>query len=139
MPKGFFKVPVARNEPVLTYAPGSRERTELQAQLKSLRSVKVDLPMYIGGENIYTDNKIRMFPPHEINHTLGFYNQGDESHIKMAINAALRAKKDWPHLSWEHRSAIFLKAAELLAGPFRSKINAATMLGQSKKCFPGRN
>jgi 1-pyrroline-5-carboxylate dehydrogenase len=135
MSKGFFNVPVAKNEPVLTYAPGSPERKELQAKIAELRSTEADLPMIIGGNEVYTDRKERMFPPHEIAHTLGYYNQGVASHVEMAIDAALEAREKWAALSWQHRASIFLKAADLLAGPYRAKINAATMLGQSKNAF----
>lgn len=132
MPKGFFNVPVAKNEPVLSYAPGTPERVELKNMLNELRSKEVELPMVIGGKDVFTDRKVRMFPPHELKHTLGHYNQGDASHVEMAIDAALSAKEKWASLSWQHRAAIFLKAADLLAGPYRAKMNAATMLGQSK-------
>jgi 1-pyrroline-5-carboxylate dehydrogenase len=135
MPKGFFNVPVAKNESVLSYAPGTRERLELKAMIKQLRSQESDQPMVIGGNDVFTDRKVRMFPPHEIKHTLGYYNQGDASHVEMAIDAALEAKKKWAKMSWQHRAAIFLKAADLLVGPYRAKINAATMLGQSKNAF----
>lgn len=135
MPKGIFNVPVAKNEPILSYAPGTAERVELKEKLQELRAVEVELPMIIGGQEVYTNRKVRMFPPHDINHTLGYYNQGDASHIEMAIDAALEAKEKWANLSWQHRASIFLKAADLLAGPYRAKINAATMLGQSKNAF----
>jgi len=135
MSKGFFNVPVAKNEPILSHAPGTKERNELQAKLKELRSIEINLPMIIGGKEVTTNDKIRMFPPHELNHTLGFFSQGDESHVKMAIDEALKAKTAWSDLSWEQRSAIFLKAADLLTGPYRAKINAATMLGQSKNAL----
>lgn len=135
MPKGFFNVPVAKNEPIFSYAPGTSERIALKAKIEELRSVEVDLPMVIGGMDVYTDRKIRMFPPHDIAHTLGYYNQGDASHVEMSIDAALAAKDSWANLSWQHRASIFLKAADLLAGPYRAKINAATMLGQSKNAF----
>ena len=135
MPKGIFNVPVAKNEPVLSHAPGSPERKELKAKIEELRAVEIDLPMIIGGKEVYTDRKVRMFPPHEIAHTLGHYNQGDASHVEMAIDAALEAREKWANMSWQHRASIFLKAADLLAGPYRSKINAATMLGQSKNAF----
>jgi 1-pyrroline-5-carboxylate dehydrogenase len=135
MPKGFFNVPQAKNEPVLTYAPGSKERAELKAKVTELRSVEVDLPMIIGGKEVFTDRKVRIFPPHETAHTLGYYNQGDSSHVEMAIDAALMAKTEWANLQWQHRAAIFLKAADLLTGPYRSKINAATLLGQSKNAY----
>ena len=135
MAKGIFNVPVAKNEPVLSYAPGKPERVELKAKIEELRSIEVDLPMVIGGLDVYTDRKTRIFPPHDIAHTLGYYNQGDASHVEMAIDAALAAKENWANLSWQHRASIFLKAADLLTGPYRAKINAATMLGQSKNAF----
>ena len=135
MSKGIFNVPVAKNEPVLSYAPGKPERVELKAKIEELRSIEVDLPMVIGGLDVYTDRKTRIFPPHDIAHTLGYYNQGDASHVEMAIDAALAAKENWANLSWQHRASIFLKAADLLTGPYRAKINAATMLGQSKNAF----
>ncbi len=135
MSKGFYNVPVAKNEPICLFAPGTPERKTLKEELKRLRSVEVDLPMVIGGQEIVTDRKIRMYPPHDIKHTLGYYSQGDSSHVEMAISAAMAAKEDWANLAWHHRAAIFLKAADLLAGPYRDKINAATMLGQSKNAF----
>jgi 1-pyrroline-5-carboxylate dehydrogenase len=135
MPKGIFNVPFAKNEPVLSYGPGSAERIALKAKIEELRSIEGDLPMVIGGLDVYTDRKIRMFPPHDIAHTLGYYNQGDASHVEMSIDAALAAREKWANLSWQHRASIFLKAADLLSGPYRAKINAATMLGQSKNAF----
>src|SRR5690554_1199830 len=135
MTKGIFKVPTVKNEPVLSYAPGSRERILVQEMIKELRSQEIDLPMVIGGKEVYTDRKIRMFPPHDIEHTLGYYNQGDSSHVEMAIDAALSARQKWASLAWQHRASIFLKAADLLAGPYREKINAASMLGQSKNVY----
>ncbi len=135
MPKGFFNVPEAKNEPILTYAPGTPERAELKTMISEMRSKEVELPMVIGGKEVYTDRKIRIFPPHDIKHTLGYYCQGDSSHVEMAIDAALEARGKWANLSWQHRASIFLKAADLIAGPYRAKINAATMLGQSKNAF----
>lgn len=135
MSKGFFNVPVAKNEPVKSYAPGSPERAELKKVIAELRSAEVDLPLIIGGKEIRTDRKVRIFPPHDIKHTLGYYHQGDASHVQMAIDAAMAAHKQWNSMAWHHRAAIFLKAADLLAGPYRAKINAATMLGQSKNAF----
>ncbi len=135
MPKGFFDVPIAKNEPILSYAPGTPERAELKAVINEMRSKEVEIPMTIGGKEVKTDKKARMFPPHEIKHTLGHYYQGDASHVNMAIDAALAAKKEWAEMSWQHRASIFLKAADLLAGPYRAKMNAATMLGQSKNAF----
>lgn len=135
MPKGIFNVPVVKNEPVLSYAPGSPERAEVKKMIEELRSNEIDLPMVIGGKDVFTDRKLRMFPPHQISHTLGYYNQGDASHVEMAIDAALEAREKWANLSWQHRASIFLKAADLLTGPYRAKINAASMLGQSKNIF----
>ncbi len=135
MANGFFNVPEAKNEPILSYAPGSREREDIRKALVDMRAGEVDLPMVIGGREIYTNRKIRIFPPHEHRHTLGYYNQGDASHVEMAIDTALEARDRWTSLSWQHRASVFLKAAELLSGPFRAKINAATMLGQSKNIY----
>lgn len=135
MPKGIYKVPVAVNEPIKSYAPGSAERKELQAMLKHLRAKELDIPMYIGGNEVRSDNKIRLAPPHDHQHTLGHFHKSDKSHVSQAIAAALAAKPSWAALGWEHRATIFLKAAELAAGPYRAKLNAATMLGQSKNAF----
>ncbi|WP_163718055.1 L-glutamate gamma-semialdehyde dehydrogenase [Mangrovibacterium lignilyticum] len=135
MPKGIFNVPVAKNEPVRSYAPGSPERKSLQAKLAELRSEEMELPMIIGGREVTTDRRKRIAPPHDHKHTLGYYYEGDASHVQMAIDAALEAKKEWANMAWQHRAAIFLKAADLLVGPYRDKMNAATMLGQSKNAF----
>jgi len=135
MPKGIYKVPVAANEPIKSYAAGSPERKELQAMLKELRSKELDIPMYIGSEEVRSGTKTRLAPPHDHKHTLGHFHKSDKTHVTQAINAALAAKEKWANLSWEHRASIFLKAAELIAGPYRSKLNAATMLGQSKNAF----
>lgn len=135
MPKGIYKVPQAKNEPVKNYAPGSPERKELQAMLKTLRAKKMDIPMYIGGEEIRSGVKTRIAPPHDHQHTLGYFHKSDKKHVKQAIDAALKAKAAWENLSWEHRASIFLKAADLIAGPYRAKLNAATMLGQSKNAY----
>jgi 1-pyrroline-5-carboxylate dehydrogenase len=135
MPKGFYHVPVPKNEPVLSYAPGSRERTLLKKALENARSIETDIPMYIGGEEIRTGNKKKLSPPHDHKHILGYYHEGDTQHVEQAVQAALNAKQLWADLSWEHRAAIFLKAADLLAGPYRYEMNAATMLGQSKNAF----
>jgi 1-pyrroline-5-carboxylate dehydrogenase len=135
MPKGIFKVPMPVNEPVKSYTPGSAERKELQAMLKELRSKQLDIPMYIGGKEVRSGNKIRLAPPHDHKHTLGHFHKSDKKHVTQAINAALAARKKWTELSWEHRAGIFLKAADLIAGPYRAKLNAATMLGQSKNAY----
>ena len=135
MPKGIYKVPTPANEPIKNYAPKSAERAELQAMLKDLRSKEIDIPMYIGSEEVRSNNKVRLAPPHDHKHTLGYFYKSDKQHVELAINAALDAKHKWQNLSWEHRASIFLKAAELIAGPYRAKLNAATMLGQSKNAF----
>lgn len=135
MANAFFKVPTPKNEPVLSYTPGSKERQLLKKALEESRSKELDIPMYIGNEEVRTGKKARLSPPHDHKHTLGYYHEGDKSHVEKAINAALAAKEKWSNLSWEYRASIFLKAAELLAGPYRYKINAATMLGQSKSAF----
>ncbi|MEO5908728.1 MAG: L-glutamate gamma-semialdehyde dehydrogenase [Ginsengibacter sp.] len=132
---GNFHYPLPLNEPVLNYAPGSDERTLLKKALKELKSKKIDVPMYIGSEEIFTEKKIQMRPPHERNFVLGTYNEGDASHVKKAVNAALKAKEKWANLSWENRANIFLKAADLIATKYRSEICAATMLGQSKNAY----
>ena len=135
MLKGFFKVPEQKNEPVKNYSPGSPERKALQLALAEAREVQEDIPMYIGGEKVFTDKKIALHPPHDHQHILGYFHEGDSSHVEQAINAALGAKEAWESLSWEHRASVFLKAADLIAGPYREKINAATMLGQSKNAY----
>ena len=135
MSNGFFKVPTPRNETVLSYAPGTKERAELKKALAAARSQVIDIPMYIGGEEIRTDNKKKITPPHDLQHVLAYYHEGDKSHVAQAINAAMTAKELWGNLSWENRASIFLKAADLLAGPYRYVINAATMLGQSKSAY----
>jgi 1-pyrroline-5-carboxylate dehydrogenase len=132
---GFFNVPAPINELVLNYAPGSKERAELKAALANARSKELDVPMYIGGEEVRTGNKMRMSPPHDHKHTLGHFHQGDKTHVTKAIDAALAAKSKWEDLAWEQRAAIFLRAADLIAGPYRAKLNAATMLGQSKNAY----
>ncbi len=135
MPKGIYKVPVAVNEPIKNYAPGSSERKELQAMLKELRSKEMDIPMYIGGQEVRSNEKSRLAPPHDHQHTLGHFYKSERKHIEQAINAALAAREKWSALSWEMRASIFLKAAELIAGPYRARLNAATMLGQSKNAY----
>jgi 1-pyrroline-5-carboxylate dehydrogenase len=136
MSNAFFKVPVAVNEPVRAYAPGSSERSSLLEKYNELYNQSpIDIPMYIGGEEIRTNNKRKLSPPHDHKKVLGHYNYGDAGHVQKAIEAALKAKSDWANLPWHERAAIFLKAADLLAGPFRDKMNAATMLAQSKNVF----
>lgn len=135
MLKGFFNVPAPVNEPVKAYAPGSPERKELQSALKDARAKQIDVPMYIGSEEVRTGKTRQMSPPHDHQHILGHFHEGDASHVEQAINAALGAKYAWENMAWEQRAAIFLKAADLLAGPYRAKINAATMLAQSKNAM----
>jgi 1-pyrroline-5-carboxylate dehydrogenase len=135
MSKGFYVVPKPVNEPILNYAPGSRERANLKAALEDARAKTIDIPMYIGAEEVRTGKKVSLHPPHDHQHVLGHYHQGDKTHVQAAIDAALKAKKDWADMPWEQRASIFLKAAELIAGPYRYKLNAATMLGQSKNAF----
>jgi 1-pyrroline-5-carboxylate dehydrogenase len=132
---GFFNVPDPRNEPVLTYAPGTREREDLKKQLRDYRENPIEIPMFIGGKEVKTQQTIDINPPHDHQHLLGKYFQGDEKDVTSAIDAALKAREAWASLSWEARASVFLKAADLLSGPYRLKINAATMLGQSKNIF----
>lgn len=135
MSTGFFHVPLPKNEPVLSYAPASKERAALKKALADARSTQLDIPMYIGAEEVRSGKKKALSPPHDHQHILGYFHEGDKSHVEQAIHAALAAKEPWSTLSWENRASIFLKAADLLAGPYRYKINAATMLGQSKNAF----
>ena len=135
MNNAFFKVPSPINEPVLNYGSGSPEKAALKKALAEGRSKAIDVPMYIGSELVHTDKKIKLSPPHDHQHVLGYASEGDATHVHQAIEAALAARESWANLSWEHRASIFLKAADLLAGPYRAKINAATMLGQSKNAY----
>lgn len=135
MLKGFFNIPTPVNEPVLNYAVGSPERALLKEAIAEARSQTIDIPMYIAGKEVRTNKRQALHPPHDHQHLLGYYHQGDKTHVKQAIDAALAAKSQWENLSWEHRASIFLKAAELIAGPYRYKLNAATMLGQSKNAY----
>lgn len=132
MSKGFFNVPTAVNEPVKGYAPGSVEREEVLKAFKTLYSQTVDIPLYIGKEEIRTGKTKNLFPPFDHQHHLGVYHEADEVLVQKAITEAMEARKKWSQMAWEHRASIFLKAAELLAGPYRAKINAATMIAQGK-------
>jgi 1-pyrroline-5-carboxylate dehydrogenase len=132
MQKHVYHAPPAKNEPVLSYKKDSPEREKLTKAINTARSEVVDIPMIIDGKEIKTDKKISIHPPHDINHLLGHYNRGTSEHVEMAIDAALRSKEKWAGMSWEQRASIFLKAAGMIAGPYRARINAATMLGQSK-------
>jgi 1-pyrroline-5-carboxylate dehydrogenase len=135
MLKGFFNVPAPVNEPVLNYGPRSVERAQLKAALEAARAQQIDIPMYIGGEEVRTGNLHEVRPPHDHKHLLATFHYGDKTHVTAAIDAALAAKANWENLPWEQRAAIFLKAADLVAGPYRATINAATMLGQSKNAY----
>jgi 1-pyrroline-5-carboxylate dehydrogenase len=132
MPKGIYNVPKAFNEPVKSYAPGSPEREEVLATFKKMYSETVDVPLYIGGEEIRTGKTKSINPPFDHKHVVGHYHEATKEHVEKAIATALEAKKKWANLAWEHRASIFLKAADLLAGPYRAKINAATMIAQAK-------
>lgn len=132
---GYFHYPLPANEPVLQYAPGSPEKAQLKKTLAELKKKQVDVPMYIGGKAVRTGNKISFHPPHEIAHVLGHYHEGDEKHVKQAIDAALKAKDNWANMPWEDRAHIFLKAADLIATKYRSYMNGTTMLGQSKNAY----
>ena len=135
MGKGFFKVPIAINEPVKSYKKGSTERKEVLSTYNKMLQQTIDVPMYINGENIRTGNTQTMHPPHNHKHLLGAYHIASKEHIKTAISTALEARKSWSELPWEQRAGIFLRAAELIAGPYRAKINASTMIAQSKTVF----
>ncbi|MEY3048224.1 MAG: 1-pyrroline-5-carboxylate dehydrogenase [Bacteroidota bacterium] len=136
MSNAFFNVPKAVNEPVKSYAKGSAERAALLKEYERLyHQHPIDVPMYIGSEEIRTEDKKRMAPPHEHAKTIGHFNYGDSSHVHAAIDAALEARKAWANLPWQDRAAVFLRAADLLAGPFRERMNASTMLAQSKNVF----
>ncbi len=132
MGKGFFNVPIAINEPVKSYAPGSPERESVAKTYKDMFNSQVDVPLYINGKNIKTEKTRTMSPPHDHQHIVGTYHLAEQSHVEDAINTALEARKTWSLMPWEQRAGIFLKAAELIAGPYRAKINAATMIAQSK-------
>ncbi|MFT5755138.1 MAG: 1-pyrroline-5-carboxylate dehydrogenase [Flavobacterium sp.] len=135
MPKGFFHVPKAVNEPVKSYAPNSPEKAAVLAAYKKMWNETIDVPMYIGSEEIRTNNTKTMSAPHDHQHIVGTYHLAEKSHVDKAIASALEARKEWSQMPWEHRAAIFLKAAELIAGPYRARINAATMIAQSKNVF----
>ena len=135
MNNGHYSLPLPKNEPVLSYAPGTPERARLKEVLAELKSTQVDVPMYIGGKEVKTGNKIAIRPPHERKHLLGHFHFGEAKHVKSAINAALAAKSAWESMPWESRAAIFLKAADLIAGRYRPYMNGTTMLGQSKNIY----
>lgn len=135
MPKGIYQVPFVGNEEVRSYALGSPEREELLATYKKMYKDVIEIPQYIGNEEIFSGNKLPINPPHDHKHVVGYYHKGVKEDVTKAIEAALKARKNWADMLWENRAAIFLKAADLLAGPYRARINAATMIGQSKNAF----
>ena len=135
MSLGYFSYPMPVNEPVLSYSSGSAEKKRLKEVLAELKKEQIDVPMYIGGKEVRTNKKGTLHPPHEIAHTLGTYSEGDERHVKQAIDAALAAKESWANMDWETRANIFLKAADLMATKYRQYINGTTMLGQSKNAY----
>jgi 1-pyrroline-5-carboxylate dehydrogenase len=135
MSNAYFKVPQPVNEPVKSYKPGSPEREELKKKLADLKSKQIEVPIIIGGQEIKTGNTEKMVIPHNHSHVLGVYHKAGKKEVDMAIEAALEARKEWAEMPWEHRVAVFLKIADLLAGPWRATINAATMLGQSKTVY----
>ena len=135
MQQQLYTVPEAVNEIPKTYAPGTQEREELRAEIERARSELADIPMFIGGREIRTGKTVPVNPPHDITHVLGHYHKGDAEHVTMAVDSALEARTLWAAMPWRERAAIFLKAAALIAGPYRSKINAATILGQSKTVY----
>jgi 1-pyrroline-5-carboxylate dehydrogenase len=135
MSNAFFKVPTPKNEPILAYRPGSPERKEVQAALAVYKAEALELPMYINGEWVTTGDKVAVHPPHEHQHTLAYFHQGTGKHVNAAIDAALAAQPAWERMAWQDRAAIFLRAADLISGPYRARMNAATMLGQSKNIY----
>lgn len=135
MNNGYFYFECPKNEPVRSYAPGSEDAKNLKAAIEELKSKTFDVPMYIGSKEVKTDKKAEMHPPHEIKHLLGHFSVGSKEHVKQAIDEALSARDAWAATSWEHRAAIFLKAADLIANKYRYQFNAATMLCQSKNAY----
>ena len=135
MSNGFYKVPKAINEPVKSYKPNSHELNEVLIEYEKMYNNKVDIPMYIGSNEVFTKNKKNISPPHDHKHIIGTSNYGKKSDVENAIKAAMNAKIQWSSMSWENRASIFLKAADLLAGPYRAKMNAATMIAQSKNVY----
>ncbi|WP_066495088.1 L-glutamate gamma-semialdehyde dehydrogenase [Abyssisolibacter fermentans] len=135
MSNAYFKLEKPKNEPVFSYAKGSTKRIELKNKLKELKQKEIEIPLIIGGKEIKTGNTRQCVIPHDKNHVLATYHMAGEKEVKMAIEAAMKAKKEWDKMPWEHRASIFLKAAQLLAGPWRYTLNAATMLGQSKTAY----
>src|SRR5450432_1290701 len=132
---GYFNYPLPVNEPVKSYAPGSTERNSIKKALVEAKLMESDFPAIIGGKEIRSGNKIKMRAPHELSHTIGYFHRSDKEQVKQAIDAALKAKDSWEKMNWENRAAIFLKAADLLAGKYRNSMNVSTMVGQSKNIY----
>lgn len=132
MNKNIITVPLAYNEPIKSYAPGTPERLSLKAMLTQMKSEEIEVPMVIGGKRVKSKNRVAIRPPHDHKHVLGHFYKSDAEHVTQAIDAAMKVSKQWGNFPWQERASIFLKAADLISGPYRDKINAATMLGQSK-------
>ena len=131
MPKGIYQMPFPENEPVNNYVKGSPQRESLLEKYNHMYTQDpIHVPLYIGDKEVTTEDKLPMSPPHDHQHVLGHFSMGSKKHVQDAISAALAARKEWSSMAWENRATIFLKAADLLAGPYRDEMNAATMLGQ---------
>ena len=136
MSKGFYQMPFPENEVVRNYEPNSKELENLLNKYEEMyHQEPIHIPLYIGKDEITTEKKLPINPPHDHKHLLGEFSMGNASHVERAINCAMEAKNNWSNMSWENRATIFLKAADLLAGPYRDEMNAATMLCQSKNVF----
>ncbi|MCB0299632.1 MAG: aldehyde dehydrogenase family protein, partial [Calditrichaeota bacterium] len=135
MSNAYFRVPKPVNEPIKSYAPGSPEKASLKRKIAEMRQIQHDIPLIIGGKEIRTGNTAELRCPHDHSLKLGVYHKAGEKEVQMAIEASQKARKTWSEMPWEHRASVFLKAAELLAGPWRDTLNAATMLNQSKTVF----
>jgi 1-pyrroline-5-carboxylate dehydrogenase len=135
MPNKIAPIPSPQNEPILGYLPNSNERKALKAELGKRKAMVYDIPMFINGKEVRTNDTVDIFPPHELSHKIGHYHKGKTEHIHAAIDTALKARDKWANMHWEDRASIFLKAADLISGPYRAAINAATMLGQSKNVY----
>ena len=135
MSKAISQVPLAINEPVRSFKPGSPEVTSLINTYKKMYAEVIEIPQFIDGKEVFTGKKVAITPPQDHQHVVGYYHEGDASHVTAAIDSCLKAKKQWANLSWEHRAAIFLKAADLIAGPYKDRLSAATMIAQSKNVF----
>jgi 1-pyrroline-5-carboxylate dehydrogenase len=136
---GLFRVPEPINEPVRSYAPGTPERDQLKAVYRQLAGESFDIPLWIGGKPVRTGNTAPLIVPHRRRQPIGVFHQANPKDVNDAILAAQAARPEWAALAWEDRAAIFLRAAHLLRTDFRDRLNAATMLGQSKTCPPGRD